>query len=91
MSASMTPEDARQKRLCPNAAIMGEADKQTPFCHGPQCGAWRWALDAVFRAAVQKQANVLEEKAPFAKSSAAVAAKPVTFGLRGYCGLGGVV
>lgn len=89
MSVCMTPEEARAKRLCPNAAIMGVEGQQTPFCHGHQCGAWRWAVDDLFRAAVAKQAAIDGEKAPFPKSSAKVAAKPVSFGLRGYCGIGG--
>jgi hypothetical protein len=90
-SVSMTPDDAKAKRLCPNAAIMGPEGSQTPFCHGPQCGAWRWTLDDAFRSAVQKQAKVDDDKPPFAKSAAKVVAKPVTFGLRGHCGLGGGV
>ena len=91
MKVAMTPEDARAKRLCPNSAIMGTADAQTPYCHGPACGAWRWATDDLFRAAVQKQAAIDGEKVPYPKSAAKVAAKPVSFGLRGFCGLGGPV
>lgn len=89
MSVNLTPEEARAKRLCPNSAIMGTENMQTPFCHGHQCGAWRWAADDIFRAAVAKQAAVDGEKAPFKLASSKVAAKPVSFGLRGYCGLGG--
>lgn len=90
MSVNMTPEDARSKRLCPTAAIMGSEKSQTIFCHGPNCGAWRWSVsDEIFAAAVAKQAAIIGEESPFTQASLEVAKKPITFGLRGYCGLGG--
>lgn len=85
----MSMKDASEKRLCPVAALIGTEKTQTPFCHGQACGAWRWATDAVFRDAVQKEAARTGEKAPFKEASSTVASKPVTYGLRGYCGLGG--
>lgn len=85
----MSMADAAKKRLCPVAAIIATAETQTPFCHGPQCGAWRWAVDATFREVVAKLGSDTGEKAPFSKASAKVAAKPLSYGLNGYCGLGG--
>lgn len=85
----MTPEEARKSRLCPNAALIGTAKTASPFCHGIICGAWRWANNQAFRDAVKREAERNGEKAPFSKSSATVTAKPVTFNLEGYCGLGG--
>jgi hypothetical protein len=91
LTVCMTMAEAAQKRLCPVAAIIGTKDTQTPFCHGPKCGAWRWALDATFRDVVAKLGAETGEKAPFKEASAKVAAKPVSYGLTGYCGLGGAL
>lgn len=89
MSVSLTPDEARGKRLCPNAALIGTEKTQTPFCHGPACGAWRWTLDQAYRDAVKKEADRTGEKGNPVKAAQTVAAKPVSFNLRGYCGLGG--
>lgn len=86
---SLTMDEAMKDRLCPVAAIIGTATTQTPFCHGPKCGAWRWTLDATFRDAVSQVAAKSGEKAPFKEATAKVAAKPLSYGLKGYCGLGG--
>ena len=91
MSVSLTPKEAGEKRLCPNAALIGTAKSQSVFCHGPACGAWRWALDATFREAVTKEGKRTGEDPPYKKATSDVAKKPVTFGLRGYCGLGGPI
>lgn len=89
MSVCMTMAEAAEKRLCPVAAIIGTTNTLTPFCHGPKCGAWRWAVDAKFREVVAKLAAETGEKPPFKDASAKVAAKPLSYGLNGYCGLGG--
>lgn len=81
--------DAAKMRLCPVAAIIGTPDTQTPFCHGPKCGAWRWTLDSRFREVVAELGTKAGEKSPFKDAAAKVAAKPVTYGMRGHCGLGG--
>lgn len=89
MSVSLTPDEARAKRLCPNAALIGTEKTQTPFCHGPACGAWRWTLDESFRQAVAAEGRRSEEKPPFKEAAVRVAGKPLTYNLRGHCGLGG--
>lgn len=89
MSVNLSIADAQKKRLCPVAAIIGTEKTQTPFCHGPSCGAWRWALDGKFREVVSALAAETGEKAPFRDAAAKVSSKPASYGLNGYCGLGG--
>jgi|GEM_PF-5700440 len=91
-----TPEQAKEW-LCPVSRTFGVA-KAIPHCQGPSCAAWRWekitTAHPLYRDAVRKAAEEIDDKPPYAKAARIVADDLEGHGLtveRGYCGLGGPV
>lgn len=89
-----TPEEMVY-RYCPLARTFGTAPVVSG-CRGPECAVWRWekisTAHPLWAPAVRTKAAELDEKVPYAKASAWVAANLAELGMvpvKGYCGAGG--
>lgn len=103
MTNFLTPDEAREKALCPLSRTFG-TDKLSAKCRGEACALWRWkprlASDPEFVAAVRREIACMQQdgegsdaKLLHKAAVERVTRNPSGYGVvstHGYCGLGGL-